>query len=154
MELNSPQDTRGYSMLPQASEESRYYSYGTSPTGQVPNAHSRLLCLLFLVETQWSLIDTRQFGIGNIRLTNDADSQNNAVHGVGLNIDIRPLRQDGKHLTVRYTDQQYDQEATQKLIGLFFQSGMVSRVFFNDLSIPRVMPLNGTNDRFCFDVVV
>ena len=154
MATTSPQDSRGYWMLPQTPEGSGYYTYGTPAAGQAQYAHPQLLSLLFLVEAQWSVLDKRRFGVGNISLLNGSIFQPHTSHRGGLSVDVRPLRRDGNHIGVRYFDQQYDQEATKNLINRFFQTGMVSRVFFNDLSISRVTPLMGHDDHFHIDVIV
>jgi hypothetical protein len=66
----------------------------------------------------------------------------------GLQVDIRPLRKDGLEQPVTWTDSQYDQAGTAKIIELFRTFAPVTRVFFNDLRIPFVLPLADHDDHF------
>jgi penicillin-insensitive murein endopeptidase len=61
-------------------------------------------------------------------------------------VDVRPLRKDGKHDRVTIYDRNYDREATKKLIELFYASGIVKRILFNDSSIPRVTPADSSHN--------
>jgi len=142
------QDSRGFFMVPQAPEESGYYTYGTPAHGAGQFASPKLMSLLFLVEHQWAATESRQFGIGNISLAGGRKFSPHHSHRSGLEVDIRPLRTDGKHQRVSYLEHEYDRAATAKLIDLFFQSGMVDLIFFNDKKIAKVKPLAGHNDHF------
>lgn len=146
-------DSRGFFILPQAPEEAAYYTYGTPTYGQGQYAHPTMLSTIFMVESRWSALDNRRFGVGNISLANGAKFKPHATHKSGLEVDIRPLRKDGKELAVNYFDAQYDREATRKLINLFLQTGLVRNVYFNDLSIPRVKRLDGHDNHFHLDVI-
>ena len=42
------------------------------------------------------------------------------------------------NLAVTYRDIAYDREAAARLLNCFFDTGLITRVYFNDLSIPRV----------------
>ena len=107
-----------------------------------------------MVEHQWAGIDSRKFGIGNISLADGVRFPGHGTHKIGLEVDLRPLRKDGKHLPVTYFEAEYDSEATRKLIALFWQSGLVRRVLFNDLTIPRVTRAGGHDNHFHVDVIV
>jgi penicillin-insensitive murein DD-endopeptidase len=142
------QDSRGFFMVPQAPEESGYYTYGSPSNGAGQFANPKLMSLLFLVENQWASTEPRQFGIGNISLAGGVKFKGHATHRSGLELDVRPLRKDGKHLPVTRHDKEYDQDATRKLIGLFLQSGMVDRILFNDRAISKVIPMAHHDDHF------
>lgn len=135
-----PIDSRGYFLLPQSPEDTGYYTYGAPAHGQGQYAHSKLLSMIFQVAHRWASIDSRSFGVGNISLYGGSAFPPHKTHQSGLEVDIRPLRRDGKHLPVDWRDQQYDRAATSKLIELFFASGLVKGVLFNDVVIPRVRP--------------
>jgi len=145
-----PHDDRSYFILPQSPEDAGYYVYGTPGSGAAQYAHPRLMNLIFLVEQEWCQLSTRKFGIGNISIANGLYFGHKS-HMKGLEVDIRPIRIDGKHLPIRYTDPQYDREATSSLIGLFqsMSCGKIS-IFFNDLKIPGVAPLQNHDDHFHF----
>jgi hypothetical protein len=70
----APQDARKFFMLPQAPEGAGYYVYGTPAQGAAQYTHPTMMTLLLMVEREWALIDTRQFGIGNISVADGAYS--------------------------------------------------------------------------------
>ena len=135
-------DSRGFFKLPQDPEQGGYgyYTYGTPARGAGQFAHPKLLSLLNLVEFRWQGMDNRRIGIGNISLAGGVTFDPHEGHVSGLDVDIRPIRKDGLELPVRWTDPQYDREATEMLICLFFESNLVKIIYFNDLKIPRVKP--------------
>ena len=143
-----PKDSRGYFMLPQAPEEAGYYVYGTPDQGGGQYAHPEMLTILFSIERQWQAIDHRKFGIGNISLSGGGRFKPHGSHKNGLQVDIRPLRKDGAHVPVNYFQAGYDKEATARLIGLFRAHPAVITVYFNDLSIPGVLPMVNHDNHF------
>lgn len=150
----APQDSRNHFVLPQASEGGAYYTYGTPGSGAGQYCHSKMLTFIFLLEHRWGALDGRKIGIGNISLANGTSFPPHRSHKSGLEVDIRPFRKDGKRLPVRYTDAQYDREATRKLVLLMWQTSMVKRVGFNDLSISRVQRLPGHDDHLHVEVIL
>ncbi len=135
-------DSRGFFKLPQDPEQGGvgYYTYGTPALGAGQFAHPKLLSLLDLVEFRWQGMDDRKIGIGNISLAGGAKFRPHEGHVSGLDVDIRLIRKDGLRLPVCWNDRQYDREATEMLICLFFESSLVKVVYFNDPKIPRVRP--------------
>jgi penicillin-insensitive murein endopeptidase len=148
--LIQPKDGRGFFMLPQAPEDAGYYTYGTPSAGAAQFAHPQLLSLIFAVERAWQASDNRKFGIGNISVA-DGVKFDHQSHLSGLEIDVRPLRRDGKEHPVLYTDGEYDRAATEKLIELFrvSASGPI-RIFFNDSKITGVTPRFKHDNHFHF----
>ncbi|MFC4484772.1 MULTISPECIES: penicillin-insensitive murein endopeptidase [Cupriavidus] len=128
----------GLHMLPQAPEEAAYYTYGTPSAGRGQYAHPNMLSFLFHLEFRWSLRDDRKLAIGNISLADRTKFPDHGTHGHGLDVDIRPIRKDGKRLPVRYQDAVYDRDATRRLVELIWQSGMAKLVYFNDPALTRV----------------
>lgn len=100
----------------------------------------KLLSLLNLVEFRWQGMDDRKMGIGNISLAGGVRFDPHEGHQSGLDVDIRLIRKDGLELGVRWTDDQYDHEATATLINLFFETNRVKVIYFNDPKIARVKP--------------
>lgn len=128
-----PKDSRDYFMLPQAPEDAGYYVYGTPGSGAHQYAHHSLMTIILFVAQEWAAIDRRKFGVGNISLAGGPKTQDHASHVDGLQVDIRPLRKDGRHAPVTWHQvEEYDQEATGKLIGLFFSHPFVTKILFND----------------------
>ena len=145
-----PRDSRSYFMLPQAPEEAGYYVYGRPGGGAYQFAHPSMLGVILFVEREWASIDNRKFGVGNISLSGGAARQDHASHQDGLQVDIRPLRKDGLQLPVTWhqTDE-YDKDATARIIGLFFTHPLVTQVLFNDTGTdPRVRPWDHHDDHF------
>lgn len=143
-----PKDSRGYFMLPQKPEGAAYYTYGTPPSGPGQYAHQKLLSLIFMIEHRWQALDDRKIGIGNISLAGGDHFPPHDGHKRGRDVDIRPLRKDRKSAPVTRWDQQYDRDATAKLIELFFESHIIQVIYFNDLTIPRVKPASYHDDHF------
>lgn len=141
-----PKDSRGYFMLPQAPEEAGYYVYGN--VGGIPGtghlaqyAHPFLLSLIFEIEREWQAMDDRKFGIGNISLA-DGRKYEHATHQLGIEMDIRPVRKDmmsGQAARCSRFDKVYDREATIRLLRLFLQHPMVSKIFFNDGKVQHAL---------------
>jgi len=148
------QDSRGFFTLPQAPEEAGYYTYGTPGGGAAQYAHPQMLSFIFLLENRWSMIDERKIGIGNISLANGVAFPPHAGHRDGLEMDVRALRKDGKNVPVRYTDPKYDREATQKLVDMIWQTGLVKRVYFNDAKLSKVQHRDGHDDHLHVDVIL
>ena len=134
-------DSRGYFKLPQDPEHGGhgYYTYGTPVNGAGQFVHPKLLSIINMVEHRWQGMDDRKIGFGNISLADGAKFDPHEGHQSGLDVDIRAIRKDGRQLPVKWTDAQYDREATTKLINLFFQSCAVKVIYFNDPKIHRVM---------------
>ena len=92
-----------------------------------------MMSMLLFVERQWATTDSRKFGIGNISLAGGGDYAKHRSHKTGLEVDVRPLRKDGKRLPVywQWADQ-YDQAGTAKLIELFRAYPGTGKIYFND----------------------
>lgn len=159
-----PRDRRGYFMLPQAPEDAGYYVYGN--VGGVPGtghlaqyAHPFLLSLIFYIEREWQAIDDRKFGIGNISLA-EGRKYEHASHQKGIEMDIRPIRKDklvGQAARVSRFDASYDRDATIKLLCLFLDHPMVSKIFFNDDKVQsalggRVRSMRGHDDHIHIEI--
>lgn len=144
----APQDSRGLFMLPQAPEGAGYYVYGTPANGAAQFAHPNMLSLLFAVEREWAIVDNRRFGVGNISVAGGLDFGHKS-HRKGLEVDVRPLRKDGRHHPVTFLSPDYDRRATQILIELFHACAAGPLViFFNDGKIPGTRPLARHDDHF------
>lgn len=87
------------------------------------HAHPNMLSLIFHIEHQWQAIYDKH-----------------KSHRKGIEMDIRPVRKDkltGQAARVSRFDDVYDRDATIKLIRLFLQHPVVTKVFFNDASIQK-----------------
>ena len=148
-----PKDSRGYFMLPQAPEGAGYYVYGTPGNGASQYANPRLLTIILAVEREWQLFEARKFGIGNISLAGGITHPHHSSHMKGLEVDVRPVRKDGLHESVRYYDSQYDRDATARLISIFrSQAPGHMNIFFNDNKIPGVQHREKHDNHFHFEI--
>jgi penicillin-insensitive murein DD-endopeptidase len=128
-----PHDSRRYFMLPQAPEDAGFYVYGTPPRGRGQYAHPAMMTMILFVEREWAAIDRRKFGVGNISQENGPAYEKHKSHRNGLQVDIRPIRKDGRHEQVFwYQVDDYDREATGKLIALFHAYTGVHKILYND----------------------
>lgn len=144
-------DSRGFFKLPQRPEGAAYYTYGTPSNGLMQYAHPRTPSFLFQLEFRWGAIESRKLGFGNISLAGGPKADHK-THMRGLEIDIRPLRKDGRPMAVRYQDIAYDREATQRLVDVIWQTGMVWRVLFNDPAVSRVLRVPGHDNHLHIDI--
>lgn len=148
-----PQDSRRYFMLPQAPEDSGYYVYGklnNKPSrGAYQYATPSMITAILWVAREWQTMDDRRFGVGDISLAGGPKYKDHATHRSGLEVDIRPMRKDGKHEPVTWMDKaNYDPKATEKLIELFYIYSPVILVYFNAPHIPIVRSLKGHDNHF------
>lgn len=142
------QDSRKFFVLPQGYEGGGYYTYGTPAEGRSQYAHPRLISLIQQVAFEWCGLDQRKFGIGNISLADGADHPDHKTHMSGLEVDIRPIRLDGRKMPCTYRQHDYDQAATAQLIALFLRNNCVRLVYFNDVSIRGVSYAKFHDDHF------
>lgn len=139
-------DDRGFFALPPAAEGSAYYRYGTPGNGAGQFSHPQMLNFIFMLAFHWGGKDDRKIGIGNVSLKNGQAFPPHRSHRSGLDVDMRPMRLDGKELPVSMNSREYDRAGTSKLVEAIWQTGMVSFVGFNDIMIPRVKTLPGHHD--------
>jgi len=74
-------------------------------------------------------------GIGNISLAGGRRSKDHRGHVNGLEIDLRPARNDGREGPndgLTYRDAAYDRAATRRLIKAFQDTGQAEYILFND----------------------
>jgi murein endopeptidase len=135
-------------LLPQGFEGGGYYAYGSPGGGRSQYAHPSMISLICGVAARWALLDKRKFGVGDISLANGVRHPDHKTHRSGLEVDVRPLRLDGKHLPCSIHDREYDQDATAKLIRLFLCTANVGKILFNDQSIPRMIRASGHDNHF------
>lgn len=138
MSITSVQDSRGFFVLPQGYEGGGYYTYGTPGEGRGQYTHPATISLISLIAAMWAGIDERKFGIGNVSLADGVKPTDHSSHRSGLEVDIRPLRKDGRRLACPIWDSQYDRAGTDKLIALFVKSPFVREILFNDKTIRGV----------------
>lgn len=70
------------------------------------------------------------------------------THRSGLEVDIRPLRVDGRRMPCTYRDHVYDRAATAKLIDIFRRVADVEFILFNDIRIRGVKAADTHDNHF------
>lgn len=83
----------------------------------------------------WTAAGHAPFNVGNISKSDGSTFDGHTGHRDGANIDMRPVRADGKNLPISYGQPGYDREATQKLVDTLRATGGVEAVLFNDPEI-------------------
>ena len=140
------QDKRGYFFLPQFYEGGGYYTYGTPENGAGQYAHPKMMTFLMMVAHRWCAVDDRKFGVGNISLAGGVPYPGHGSHKTGLEVDIRPMHKGWTRVGVTCTSAAYDREATERLVDVMWNTGMVKAILFNDSKIPRVRTFPGHNN--------
>lgn len=151
--LRPTQDKRGFFMLPRSPAESGYYTYGLMDKkpdrGGYQYPHPIMMQAILRVALEWQAMDRRRIGIGNINRADGVIDTDHRSHKNGLQVDIRPVRKDGREIPVTCDDKGvYDRDATAKVIELFRTFAPVDFILFNDLSIPFVKPARGHSNHF------
>ena len=130
-------------MLPQFYEGGGYYVYGTPASGAGQYAHPKMMTFLLRLAHDWSGTDCRKFGVGNISLAGGGVFRPHHSHRSGLDADFRPVRKDGLQRAVSCASNEYDQEATRRLVELMWGTSTVRTIYFNDGAIEGVRRLGG-----------
>jgi hypothetical protein len=88
------------------------------------------------VATNWDgLHSQRPFSIGQISKNGGGPLPPHKSHRLGVDVDVRPMRTDGKNEPVTITESEYDRVLTTALITLWWQKAPVQNVFFNDATV-------------------
>jgi penicillin-insensitive murein DD-endopeptidase len=143
-------DSRRFFMLPQAPMDSGYYVYGKlygkPARGAYQYAHPVMMTAILRVALEWQAIDRRRIGVGDISLAGGPKPPDHDSHRSGLEVDIRPLRTDGREEAVTWRDRQYDKEGTIKLIELLRTYAPVEKILFNGPDVPFVLKWHDHDD--------
>ncbi|HKO43355.1 MAG TPA: penicillin-insensitive murein endopeptidase [Pyrinomonadaceae bacterium] len=74
----------------------------------------------------------RPFSVGDISRKGGGKFAPHGSHRHGLDVDVRPMRKDGKNLKVTVKEAEYDSDLTLELIRLFRKLAHVDLILFND----------------------
>lgn len=85
----------------------------------------------------------REIGIGELSFAKGGPIHPHKEHRWGTEVDIRPLRKDGKEFPVTVDDPQYDREATRILIQSLLEHLNVAEILFSDRKIVYDPKLKG-----------
>jgi len=88
------------------------------------------------VAAAWNgLHSERPFSIGQISKKGGGTMPPHKSHKLGVDIDVRPMRKDGKNQSISIGDAEYDRALTTELIELWWQKAPIQAVFFNDPTV-------------------
>lgn len=131
-----------------------YYTY--SPR-QNQYGRAGLIDQLEIIGYFWMLIAFPvRIGIGDISLRGGGAFPPHSSHRSGLDVDIRPLRNDFAERPVTYHDRAYSRQLTQQLVDLLRVTMGVRNILFNDPQIAGVNPFPGHDNHLhvSFDALV
>lgn len=141
-----------------------YYSYAASPNRQ----YGTPMTIQTLEQTAGTFffkmgynrlalpgnLAYREIGIGDISLAKGGPLAPHSEHRWGTDVDIRPLRKDGKRLPVSIGDRlHYDQDATRVLVESLLSHPNVVRILFNDTKIRGVARAPGHDNHLHVDML-
>jgi hypothetical protein len=86
-----------------------------------------------------------RIGIGDISFRGGGKMPPHVSHKKGVDVDTRPMRNDGKEASVRYQSPRYSRALTQELVNLIRANGVlrVRFILFNDPAVKGVKPWSG-----------
>jgi len=84
-----------------------------------------------------------RISVGDISFQNGGHMAPHDSHTRGVDVDIRPLREDGSGGPVTYQSKDYSHEKTRRLVELVSEDPNLKSILFNDAKIPGVKPWAG-----------
>lgn len=89
-----------------------------------------------------------RLGIGNISLQGGGPFPPHSSHQKGVDVDIRPVRNDRKEEPVTYQSASYSRALTQQLVDIIRNNRVLSirTILFNDPNVRGVSPYQGHDD--------
>lgn len=102
------------------------------PAGSNRYGTEAFVAALIAVGKAWADVSTTPVSFGDMSRKDGPEFPPHKGHKTGREVDIRPLRTDGKNLPVTHNSSLYDRAATRKFVKLFKQVQPGAKVFFND----------------------
>ncbi|MCO5168593.1 MAG: penicillin-insensitive murein endopeptidase [Planctomycetes bacterium] len=93
-----------------------------------------------------------RFGVGDLSLENGGRLSGHTSHRVGRDVDVRPMRRDGREGPVTRQQSAYSRQLTRDLIRELRKHARTDIVLFNDLLVGGVVPWPGHDNHFHFRV--
>jgi penicillin-insensitive murein endopeptidase len=131
---------QGFSPLPQVSGNG-YYPYSTMDR-QYGTAGT-IAALIRICKKFVEKYPDLQVGVGDMSFAKGTEMKPHKTHRDGRNIDIRPLRKDGKMLAVDINSSDYSQERTKALVEIIQADVNYKSILFNDSAISGVTRWDG-----------
>jgi murein endopeptidase len=84
-----------------------------------------------------------RIGVGDISFQNGGPMAPHASHTRGVDVDIRPQREDGAEARVAVGEHEYSSEKTRRFVELAYEDPNLQSILFNDTKIRGVKPWAG-----------
>lgn len=100
-----------------------------------PNTHwgrQEVIDALLELGERWAALKAYPIAIGHISRRDGSKFPPHLSHRKGVDVDIRPLRKDGKNLPVTIKQKMYDADATRVLVHMIREFAPVKLILFND----------------------
>ncbi len=130
--------TSSFIQLPGDSGE--YYIY--TQAGKSYGTPATILSVKSLAVAVKAALGIR-IAVGDISLQNGGHMAPHDSHTRGVDVDIRPLRDDGVEGRVAYQENAYSRERTQRLVDLVHEDPNLKSILFNDPRVSGVKPWAG-----------
>ena len=121
-----PTSRRGFIQL--AASGRGFYNY--SPASDRWGT-TRLIYGLERIGRRWSGQGPRM-GVGDISLANGGPMPGHVSHQLGVDVDVKPVRNDGSTAPVTIYQSAYSRTLTQRLLNLFVAELRIRLILFND----------------------
>ena len=121
-----------------------------SPPGYHRYARPEVVRVIEWIGSEWQRMHPRgpRLGIGDLSLLGGGLTPRHGAHQRGLEVDIRPPRNDGRELPATFTQPTYSRDLTQQLVALIRRNPIarVRVILFNDNAVPGVRSYPGHNN--------
>jgi len=108
---------------------------GLTTNNRTSNSHwgkLQVITALQQIGELWAATKTTPISVGQISRRNGGPFPPHKSHRTGIDVDIRPMRKDGKNLPVTVHDKQYDAGATRAVVEMIRGNAKVKLILFND----------------------
>jgi peptidoglycan hydrolase-like protein with peptidoglycan-binding domain len=116
-----------------------YYSYSASAQQY---GHPATIRAIQAIGAAWQRAQPRgpRIGIGDLSIRGGGPMRGHASHQRGLDVDIRPLRADGRDAATTFKSPEYSRALTQQLVNMIRSNGVlrVRAILFNDPKVRGV----------------
>lgn len=92
---------------------------------------------LLRIGALWAATKKTPISVGQISRRNGGPFPPHLSHKLGVDVDIRPMRLDGRNLPVSVTDKAYAADATRVLVYMVRENAKVKLILFNDPALVK-----------------
>lgn len=115
---------------------SGFVTNNRGPHGEFQFGQKSTIDATLAVASAWhALHPAVPLSIGQISKKGGGPLPPHKSHRLGVDVDVRPVRTDGKNLPVKVDEAEYDRATTTALIELWWEKAPVQAIFFNDPTV-------------------